>query len=175
MSERNCVEFELSNVGQGVDIVQPGDLVADGGYLLVVLLDSHYCSQSRELVRKLCSHRDAFRRRSATVVPVLPDIRERGRVWDEQYDLPFPMLVDPGEDSEEPGSTDSFGAFGPLAESVSGTPAFALCDGAGARLDVLAVESEAGLDVPLVDSLVSFVDSYRTTEATPAGNTPVDS
>ena len=174
------LDFQLPNVGRGSETVQPENLVTDGDYLLVVLLGSHYCSRSRELVRMLCGHHDAFRRRDTTVVPVLPDIRERARLWDRQYDLPFPMLVDPATDDgggEGPTDTpDAFGAFEPLEGSVSDLPAVALCRASEDGLRVVATETEAALDVPIVESLLGFVDCNRATDAaTRSGKAPADS
>ena len=180
-NERQRLDFERPNVGRGSETVRAGNLVADGDYLLAVLLGSHYCSRSRELVRTLSGCHDAFRRRGTTVLPVLPDIRERARVWDRQYDLPFPMLADPGRDErrgvDEPGGGDDggFGAFGPLEESVEELPAVALCRAGDDGLTVVATETEAALDVPVVESLLGFVDRHRATSAAPAGNAAVDS
>jgi len=178
--ERQRLDFELPNVGQGDETARPETLGTDGDYLLVVLLGSHYCSRSRELVRTLCEHHDAFRRRNTTVVPVLPDIRERARIWDRQYDLPFPMLVDPATDDggvEGPTDTsDAFGAFDPLEASVSELPAVALCRAGEDGLRAVATETEATLDVPVVESLLGFVDCHRATDAAAgSGNAPADS
>jgi len=182
--ERQRLDFELPNVGHGSERVRPSNLVDDGDYLLVVLLGSHYCSRSRELVRALRGRHDAFRRRGTTVVPVLPDIRERGRVWDRQYDLPFPMLVDPAEDEERDelaggpsvGGDEGFDAFAPLSASVADLPAVALCRADDAERTVVATESESTLEAPVVESLLEFVESHRATGATArSGNAPVDS
>ncbi len=182
MNERDShqLDFELPNVGHGSETVQRCELLADSDSLLVVLLGSHYCSRSRELVRALSERHDAFRRRDTTVVPVLPDIRERARLWDRQYDLPFPMLVDPATDGDseqvtERDDTDAFGAFGPLQQSVASLPAVALCRAGEDGLRVVATATEAELDVPVVESLLGFLDRHRSADATSTGNTPVDS
>lgn len=175
--ESQQLDFELPNVGRGSETGRPGSLAGDDEYLLVVLLGSHYCSRSRELVRTLCENDDAFERRATTVVPVLPDIRERARVWDRRYDLPFPMLVDPAagesrDDTDAPAvggfDTGAFGAFEPLQESVAALPAFALCQPGEEGLTVVATGTEAALDVPVVESLLGFVDRHRAMDATPA-------
>ncbi|MDS0260214.1 redoxin domain-containing protein [Haloarcula sp. S1CR25-12] len=171
--ESRRLDFELPNVGQGSDTVQSASLAAGGECLLVVLLGSHYCSRSRELVRTLAENCEEFRARSTTVVPVLPDIRERARVWDRQYDLPFPLLADPAADADGP---DEFGAFGPLQRAVDGLPAFVLCTAADGTLRVDSTETEATLDVPLVDSVLEFVDRNRAVGSeVPSTNAPADS
>ena len=169
------LDVELPNVGHGSETVQVETLVADGEYLLVVLLGSHYCSRSRELVRVLSGRDDAFRRRATTVLPVLPDIRERARLWNRQYDLPFPMLADPAEDGDGTGEGPSgneatFGVFEPLRDSVAALPAVALCRADETGLTVVATETEAALEVPVVESLLGFVNHHRTSDsaATPA-------
>ena len=184
--DNQLLDFELPNVGRGSETVQAGNLVADSDYLLVVLLGSHYCSRSRELVRALCECHDAFRRRETTVVAVLPDIRERARVWDRQYDLPFPMVADPAETTSDDertddeassvgaDETDAFGTFEPLGEAVGSRPAVALCRPGDGGLTVVATDTEATLDVPVVESLLRFVDRHRATDASAAGNAAVD-
>ena len=167
-------------MGRGSETVQAGNLVTDGDYLLVLLLDSHYCSQSRELVRTLSERHDGFRRRETTVVPVLPDIRERARVWDRQYELPFPMLADPADrgarrDGAGPGGEERFGAFERLREPVGELPAVALCRPCEDGLTVVATATEAALDVPVVESLLGFIDRHQATDAAPTGNTLADS
>jgi peroxiredoxin Q/BCP len=170
--ESRRLEFELPNVGRGGETEQSAKFAADDEFLLVVLLGSHYCSRSRELVRALAENDEAFTARGTTVVPVLPDIPGRARLWDRQYDLPFPLLADPSEDSEEP---DEFGAFGPLQRAVDELPAFVLCRCGGEHPTVVATETEAALDVPLVDAVLDFVDSHRTADGAAASrNAPVD-
>ena len=174
MHEReSCrLEFELPNVGQGSETVQSAELVTDDASLLVVLLGSHYCSQSRELVRQLCENDGAFRERGVTVVPVLPDIRERARLWDRQYDLPFPMLADPGDDGENP---EAFDVFAPLRDAVEGTPAFALCRRVDGQPAVVSTTTEASLEVPPLESLLEFVDDAPASDIeTRAGNATLD-
>lgn len=182
--ERQRFDFELPNVGHGSERVGASNIVGEDDYLLVVLLGSHYCSRSRELVKALRGRHDAFRRRGTTVVPVLPDIRERARVWDRQYDLPFPMRVDPAEDERRDerargpsvGGDGGFDAFAPLEGSVADLPAVALCRPSDAGVTVVATESEAALEAPVVDSLLGFVESHRATDATArSGNAPADS
>ncbi|WP_277542374.1 redoxin domain-containing protein [Haloarcula laminariae] len=175
--ESHRLDFELPNVGRGSETVQSCELLGDGDSLLVVLLGSHYCSRSRKLVRALSERHDAFSRRATTVVPVLPDIRERARLWDRQYGLPFPMLVDPKPDGERETTNrgDGFGAFGPLQESVESLPAVALCRGDDGGLSVVATETEATLDVPVVESLLGFVDRHRPADPRTADDAAVDS
>ena len=174
MSEHESRQFdiELPNVGHGSDRVQAGNLVGDGDCVLVVLLGSHYCPRSRELVRELAEHHDAFRRRDTTVVPVLPDIRQRARLWDRQYDLPFPMLADPADGED----TDTFGVFEPLQESLADRPAVALYRVGDEGLGLVATAVESELTVPVVESLLTFVERHRATDATTvSGNAPADS
>lgn len=162
MSERQSqrLDFELSNVGQGAETLTAAELTAESEYLLVVLLGSHYCSRSRELVRVLAENNASFSERATTVVPVLPDIRERARVWDRQYELPFPMLTDPAGDGDEP---DTFGTFDQYQDRVEALPAFVLCR-CGEAPTVVSTASEADIDAPLVDSVLEYLDSIRSAD-----------
>jgi len=162
VSERQSqrLDFELSNVGSGAETLTATGVAAESDYLLVVLLGSHYCSRSRELVRALAENHESFSERATAVVPVLPDIRERARVWDRRYELPFPMLTDPADDGDDP---DAFGTFGRLEDRVEALPAFVLCR-CGEAPTVVSTASEPDIDTPLVDSVLEYLDSVRSAD-----------
>ena len=148
------LSFELRNVGSGGETVRAAALAADSDDALLVLLASHYCPTSRSLVRTLCDRHGAFRSRGIDVVPILPDIRERGRVWDERYDLPFPLLVDPATDEAE-----TFGTVDALRRALPGLPGLALVsriDG-----DPTVVATTATVEDPSVDGVLEWVDAHR--------------
>jgi len=158
-SERSQLcSFELRNVGVGNGSVRAEDLAADSEYVLVVLLDSHYCSVSRELVRTLCAQYEQFQTLETEVVPVLPDITGRARLWDQQYELPFPMLADP---ATEDGSTDAFGVFGQFQQRQSSLPATVLFACADGQLTVIDESEESTLDVPVVERLLERITAHR--------------
>jgi hypothetical protein len=142
--------FELENVGAGGDVVDAGSVAEGCEHATVVLLRGHYCPDSRKLVRSLRDHYGAFRERETAVLPVLPAIHERARLWDRQYDLPFPLLVD--------GESGSFGVFEPLRETSDSLPAVALCNCHSKRLRF--VETLSG-PVSAVGTVLDRLDSYR--------------
>lgn len=150
--------FELQNVGAGNETVTAETLGTHGGSVLLVLLRSHYCPKSRELVRTLCDRHEAFRQRDTAVVSVLPDIRERGRLWDQQYDLPFALLVDPETEGLEEG--DGFGTFETLRAEFDDLPAVALCACTGDGLSVVELLGN-GKTVPSVDAILASLDERR--------------
>ena len=148
------VTFELANVGSGPDSVDAATLAETYEDAIVVLLGSHYCSRSRELVRTLRDHYGAFRERGTAVVPVLPAIHERARLWDERYDLPFPLLVDPGPDGE-------FEVFEPLRGACDMLPAVVLCDCTPRGLRVVSTLSETNTSVPTIGTMLDRIDDQR--------------
>jgi peroxiredoxin Q/BCP len=150
------LSFTLHNVGDGPGVVDAETLATDSEYVLAVLLGSHYCPASRALVKALADADERFRERSTAVVPVLPDVRERARLWDDQYDPPFPLLVDP-EDGD--GDGDGFEAFGPLRDELGDLPGVGLFADAGGRLVVVDSWSVEG-DPPSVESLLARLDAH---------------
>lgn len=154
--------FELHNVGAGNETISAETLGAHNEYAVTVLLGSHYCPKSRELVRTLCDRHEAFRRRETAVVPVLPDIRERGRLWDQQYDLPFALLVDPASEGLE--ESDGFGAFETLRREFDDLPAVALCACERDKLSLVEALGN-GNTVPSVDAILASLDERRADDA----------
>ena len=153
-SHRRIAAFELDNVGSGQATVDAATLAEDGEYAVVVLLASHYCPRSRELVRTLRDHYGAFRERATAVVPVLPAIRERANLWDRQYDLPFPLLVDPGDDG-------AFGVFEPFQRTCESLPCVVLCECRPAGLRLVSTMAQPSSSVPTVGTLLDEIDSVR--------------
>jgi len=165
--ERHRLTFELRNVGAGSDTVAAGDVAEHSERAIAVFLGSHYCPRSRELVRTLIDHHEAFRSRDTAVLPVLPAIYERARLWDRQYDLPFALLVDPGEGSQE--TSTAFGTLAPLAETFETLPSVAVCACRPDELRVTSIVTDTNETVPTVGSLLDRIDEYREDGATEDG------
>jgi len=153
------LEFELRNVGDGPSVVDAATLGGERDDVLAVLLGSHYCPTSRELVKRLAAGHARFRDRATAVAVVLPDVRERASLWDEQYDLPFPLLADPGE--------DGFDALDGLETDVPELPGVALLERTdGGRLGLVDSWAVSG-ESPSVETLLDRLDEVRRSDGEP--------
>lgn len=139
----------------GGDPLSSADLAADHDAVVVVLLRSHYCPLCREIVQSLAEEYQAFASRSVAVVPVLPDRVERGALWQRRYELPFPVLADPGETAGDEPSFDAFTPYQRYLQSLPGAVLFESVDGA---LELVGTFSGSGpREFPSVEELLETV------------------
>lgn len=128
---RGRFDFALPDASAGGEVRRAGDVAGGSEYLLAVLLGDHYCPRCRVLVRDLADGHGAFLDRSTAVAAVLPDRLERAAVWHRRYDLPFPILADPGP---EGAGEARFDAFDRYHRRLGRLPGVVLFDVAAGRL-----------------------------------------
>ncbi|KTG29433.1 peroxiredoxin family protein [Haloferax profundi] len=153
----NSLDFELPNVAAGPETLSPATLDAD--FLLLLLQRDYYCKVCRRQVQSVKRRYDEFEARDAEVVSVLPDPPERAEKWQRSYDLPFPLLADPGaEVGDEFDQPTRFGALGKLHDMVGRMPEAVLVD---LRDDPEVVYTHRGsnpADRPKLDDLLRRID-----------------
>ena len=159
------LDFELPNVGPGPDPLALDDVAADHDFVVVLLQRDHHCTRCRDQVQTVADRYDAFERRDAAVVSVLPEPVDRAREWAEQYAPPYPLLADPdaglGERYDQP---VRFGPLGSLSDFFGRQPAAVVLDlreGADAARVVYAHRGTTTFDRPSVDDLLAAVDDTR--------------
>ncbi|WP_018257472.1 redoxin domain-containing protein [Halomicrobium katesii] len=159
------IVFTLPDASVGGEKRRSETLAREHERVLVVLLRSHYCPLSREIVQSLRDEYGSFASRSTAVVAVLPDSVERGAVWQRRYELPFSVLADPGEsesgDDEAASSSPSFGTFEPYADYLQSLPGGALfrTDGDELRL-IETVGTDGRQSFPSIEELLSEIESH---------------
>ncbi|KAB1197529.1 MULTISPECIES: peroxiredoxin [Haloferax] len=154
----HSLDFELPNVAAGPETVSPASLDAD--FLLLLLQRDYYCKVCRRQVQSVKRRYDEFEARDTTVVSVLPDPPERAQKWQQSYDLPFPLLADPGaEVGDEFDQPTRFGALGKLHDMVGRMPEAVLVDLRDDDPDVVYTHrgSSPG-DRPELDDLLKRID-----------------
>lgn len=153
----------------GGEPLSSSDLAAEYDAVLVVLLRSHYCPLCRELVQSLRDEYQSFVSQSTAVVPVLPDQVERGAVWQRRYELPFPVLADPGDG---PGDDPSFDTFAPFHALFRALPGAVFFRSSGDGLEfVTTVGGERRSEFPPVAEVLESVENH-TDGASPTGTGP---
>jgi peroxiredoxin Q/BCP len=118
-------DFELENVGAGQSPFRLRDAVADDDVdaVVVLLQRDYHCRKCRQQVQDVADRYDEFQAENALVVSVLPEPADRARNWQDDYDLPYPLLADPekavADDLDQP---TRFGVLGTLHDMVGRMP-----------------------------------------------------
>ena len=86
--------FEAPNVGSGPDPCSLSALAREYDFLAVYFMRDHECPACRDQVRRTRDRLDGFRARDASPVAVLPHDRETAQGWQDEFELPFPLLAD---------------------------------------------------------------------------------
>ncbi|MHC3438652.1 peroxiredoxin family protein [Natrialbaceae archaeon A-gly3] len=162
-------DFELPNAATGPDPFRLREYAADPDRDAIVLLfqrDFH-CPKCREQVQAVASRYDEFVARRADAVSILPEPLERAQQWDDQYDLPFPLLADEskttGEQYDQP---TRFGAVGSLHDMVGRMPEAVLIDATGEQPAIDYVHrGRMPADRPTVDDLLERIDEFVSARA----------
>lgn len=153
------LSIELANVGPGKDPAALEDFVDQYDFTVVLLQRDHYCTKCREQVQTVADRYSEFLGRSAQVVSVLPEPREKAADWQESYDLPYPLLADPGaEAGERFDQPVRFGILGSISDFVGRMPDALVIDGRGQPEVVWEYEGSSTFDRPSVDDLLDVID-----------------
>lgn len=155
-------DFELPNAATDPDPFRLSDYAADPDRDAIVLLfqRDYHCPKCREQVQTIASRYDDFAARRADVVSILPEPIDRARQWNEQYDLPFPLLADESKaTSDQYDQPVRFGAVGSFHDMVGRMPEAILIDTTGEQPTIEYVHrGKLPADRPTVDDLLGRVD-----------------
>ena len=152
--------FELANVGAGPDPCSVATLAADNAFVLVLFQRSPSCINCKKQVQAFGDSYDEFRTRNVEVVSVVPGDRDDVAAWQEAYDLPFPLLVDPnaatGDEYEQP---VRFGLLGRLSDFLGRMPKAVLIDCRGTDASIAWThEGNSTFDRPEIESILETID-----------------
>lgn len=152
--------FELDNVGSGPDRLSLSTLDCEVDAAVLLFQRDHYCTNCRSQVQEAAGRYETFRGRNTEVVSIVPEPVERVREWQDEYDLPFPLLADPdasaGEAYDQP---VRFGFLGDLFDFVGRMPVVVIVDLQG---DPEVAWSHAGsstFDRPSIDEILDRLDT----------------
>ncbi|MFB6282246.1 MAG: peroxiredoxin family protein [Haloferacaceae archaeon] len=156
-------EFSLPNVGPGPDPFSPDALPDDVAFVVLFFQRDHYCTNCRSQVQDLAGRIDEFRERDAAVVSVLPEPVERAEAWQEQYDLPYPLLADPDAAvGEAYGQPVRFGPLGRVSDFFGRMPEVVVVDRRAEPPEIAYVHrGRSTFDRPGIDDLLAELDALR--------------
>lgn len=152
------------NVAAGPDPFTFEEYVAETGvdFLLVLLQRDYYCTNCRKQVRQIRDRYADFEARNAAVVSIVPDAPEQVATWEEQYDLPFPLLADPeasvGAAYDQP---VRFGFLGQWSDFLGRMPQAVLLDVRGDPEVVWSHSGSSTYDRPDIDTFLDRIDEAK--------------
>lgn len=156
-------DFSLPNAGPGPDPFSLSALSADVDFVSLFFQRDHYCTNCRSQVQKLAEHAEAFRERDAELVSIVPEPLDRVREWQQEYDLPYPLLADP--ETTVCTAYDQpvrFGILGKLSDFFGRMPAVVIVDRRGETPTIAyAYQGSSTFDRPEIDALLEELDDQR--------------
>lgn len=155
-------EFELRNVAIGPDPLSLSTVANMVDFAILLFLRDYHCPKCRTQVQRVARKAETLDRRDTAVIPILPDSVEKAQDWQDDYDLPFPLLADPGgETGDQYGQQRRFGVFGKLHDVIGRMPKAVVLDLRGEATLVDAYEGSTPGDRPKIEELLESVDDLR--------------
>lgn len=162
MRRQSPPAFELRNAGAGPDPLSLSAIADTADFAILLLLRDYHCPKCKAQVKRVAEKAEELNRRDTAVVPILPDSYEKASEWQETYELPFPLLADPGKElSDEYDQQRRFGALGKLHDVIGLMPKSVLLD---LREEPRIVDAHQGStpgDRPEVETLLETVDDLQ--------------
>jgi len=158
-------DFELPNVGIGPDPLSLDRVVQRVDFAVLLLLRDYHCPKCKNQVQTLADKARQFAELNTVVVPVLPEPVERAQEWQEQFDLPFPLLADPDKNvADKYDQPTRYGKLGALHDLIGRMPESVVLDTRGEEAEVVyTYEGESPGDRPEVETLVEEIDKLQET------------
>lgn len=130
--------FELPNVGPGPDPCSLATLAGNESFVVLLFHHDADCHDCRSQAKRAGERYSALRASDAVAVSVLPESRERAEEWQERFELPHPLLVDPeasaGDDYGQPARLQFLGEWVPIFGRL---PAVAIVDARGSEPEIV--------------------------------------
>lgn len=153
-------EFDLDNVGPGPDPCSLSALAEDHAFVLLLFQRSPKCTNCKKQVQAFADRYEEFERRDTEVVSVLPGERSDAAAWQDQYDLPYPLLADPGAATgDEYDQPVRFGLIGQLSDFLGRMPKAVLIDCREGEPSVAWThEGASTFDRPDIEAVLRAID-----------------
>jgi peroxiredoxin Q/BCP len=154
-------EFSLPNVARGPDPFSLSELSADVLFAVLFFQRDHYCTNCRKQVQQLADCIDEFHERDAEVVSIVPEPVDRVEAWQDQYDLPYPLLADPNTEAGDAYDQPvRFGILGRFSDFFGRMPEVVVVDRRGDEPEVAYVhKGSSTFDRPDVDEILGELDA----------------
>ena len=155
--------FSLPNAAVGPDPFSPSAIEDETDFLVLLFQRDHYCTNCRKQVQAFQARIDEFHERDAEVASIVPEPLEKVAEWQENYELPYPLLADPdtevGEAYDQP---VRFGVLGDVSDFLGRMPEAVVLDLRGESHEIVyAYRGRSTFDRPEVDDLLAELDDVR--------------
>jgi Peroxiredoxin len=155
--------FSLPNAGPGPDTLSLDALPEDAEFAVLYFQRDHYCTNCRGQVQNLADRVDDFHQRDAEIVSILPEPLERAQEWQDEYDLPYPLLADPdsaaGEAYDQP---VRYGILGKVSDFFGRMPVVVIVDRRESEPTIAwSYKSGSTFDRPDIDEVLDRIDDLR--------------
>jgi peroxiredoxin Q/BCP len=150
-------------VAVGPDPFALADLPEEVSFVVLFLQRDHYCTNCRKQVQRLAERVEEFRTRDAEVVSIVPETVERVKTWQEAFDLPYPLLADPGAEAGDAYDQPvRFGILGRFSDFFGRMPEVVIVDRRGTEPSVAYVHrGSSTFDRPEIDEILAEIDELR--------------
>lgn len=158
-----ATDMELPNVGAGPDPLSVERLAAEHDFVLLLFQRDYHCTNCRSQVQAMATHYEEFADRGTEVVSIVPEPVDRVRDWQDEYDLPYPLLADPEKQlSAAYDQPVRFGVLGALSDLLGRMPKAVLLDCRGDEPAVVYThEGSSTWDRPDIAELLAAIDEHR--------------
>jgi peroxiredoxin Q/BCP len=172
MTDAPAPAFEVPNAGAGPDPCSLSALAADYEFVVPYFQRDYGCTDCRKQVRQTRDRYDGFRARNALPVFVLPGPRDHARAWQEEFDLPFPVLSDDdGAVASAYGQPVRLAFASDWADFFGRMPTVVVVDARGPDPVVgWKTAGKAVYDRPTTSAVLDAVDERRESEPPRAAN-----
>jgi peroxiredoxin Q/BCP len=155
--------FELPNVGVGPDTLSLDTLVERVDFAVLLLLRDYHCPKCKTQVQTLAENAHKFAELNAVVLPILPEPVERAEDWQEQFDLPFPLLADPQKNlADKYDQPTQYGALGKIHDLIGRLPESVILDTRGESGEIVyTYEGDSPGDRPEIETLVDEIEELQ--------------
>jgi peroxiredoxin Q/BCP len=156
-------DFELPNVAAGPDPLSLSHLAETSEFVLLLLQRDYHCGNCRKQVQVFADWYDEFRDRDTEVVSIVPEPRDRVQSWQDEYDLPYPLLADPetsvGGEYDQP---VRFGPLGKFSDLLGRMPKAVLLDCRDGKPTIVYThEGSSTWDRPELQEIFGEIDAAR--------------
>ncbi|WP_436923329.1 redoxin domain-containing protein [Halosimplex amylolyticum] len=156
-------EFELPNVGPGPDPCSLTALADEESFVVLLFQDDHDCAECRSQAKRAGERYSALRARDTVAVSVLPEPRDRAEAWQDRFELPHPLLVDPGASAgDDYGQPERLTFLGEWIPIFGRLPAVAIVDARGPDPEVAwTYRGRSTWDHPSMATVLDALDDLR--------------
>lgn len=155
--------FKLPNVGVGPDPLSLDRVVERVDFAVLLLLRDYHCPKCKKQVETIAAEAERFAELNAVVLPVLPESVERAEEWQARFDLPFPLLADPGKDvADKFDQPTQYGALGKLHDLIGRLPESVILDTRADEAEIVyTYEGDSPGDRPEIATLADEIGQLQ--------------